>query len=106
MHRWRRVAACGMLVAAAGLTSEAMAQEVPALVDKQLPSLLATYKNLHATPELSHYEEKTSAWLAGELRAAGYTVTDHLGKYADGSPAYGVVALLKNGAGPTLLVRT
>jgi amidohydrolase len=106
MHRWGGLAACGMLAAAAGLTSKAMAQEVPALVDKQLPSLLATYRNLHATPELSHYEEKTSAWLAGELRAAGYTVTDHLGKYADGSPAYGVVALLKNGAGPTLLVRT
>ena len=104
MHRWRGMAACGML--AVGLTSKSMAQEVPALVDKQLPSLLDTYKTLHATPELSHYEEKTSAWLAGELRAAGYTVTDHIGKYVDGSPAYGVVALLKNGAGPILLVRT
>jgi hippurate hydrolase len=43
--------------------------------------------------------------LASELRKAGYTVTDHIGKYPDGSQAYGVVAILKNGPGPTLLVR-
>jgi hippurate hydrolase len=81
-------------------------QDIPALVDKQLPDLLTTYQNLHKQPELSHYEAKTSAWLAGELKTAGYTVTDHIGKYTDGSPAYGVVGILKNGAGPTLLIRT
>jgi hippurate hydrolase len=90
----------------AGLTSRAIAQEVPALVAKQLPELVTTYQGLHQRPELSRYEAKTSAWLAGELRAAGYTVTDHIGKYTDGAQAYGVVALLKNGAGPTLLIRT
>jgi hippurate hydrolase len=86
--------------------SAACAQDVPSLVAKQLPELVTMYQGLHQRPELSHFEAKTSAWLAGELRDAGYTVTDHIGKYADGSPAYGVVALLKNGAGPTLLVRT
>lgn len=86
--------------------SAAWAQDVPSLVAKQLPELVTTYKGLHQRPELSRYEEKTSAWLAGQLRAAGYTVTEHIGKYTDGSSAYGVVALLKNGAGPTLLVRT
>jgi amidohydrolase len=97
------MAVCGIT---AGLTAAAIAQEVPALVDKQLPSLVATYQQLHRTPELSHFEAKTSAWLAGELRAAGYTVTDTIGKYGDGSQAFGVVGILKNGPGPTLLIRT
>jgi amidohydrolase len=107
MRNWQWIAACGMTAAAvAGLTSKAIAQEVPALVDKQLPSLLTTYKGIHTAPELSHHEEKTSALFAEELRKAGYTVTEHVGKYPDGSQAYGVVGILKNGAGPTLLVRT
>ena len=71
----------------------------------QTPTLLDTYEQLHAHPELSHHEEATSALLAAGLRAAGYTVTDHLGVYADGTRAFGVVAILKNGPGPTLLVR-
>jgi amidohydrolase len=107
MRNWQWIAACGLTAAAvAGLTSAAIAQEVPVLVDKQLPSLLATYKGIHAAPELSHHEEQTSALLAEELRKAGYTVTERVGKYPDGSQAYGVVGVLKNGAGPTLLVRT
>ena len=107
MRRWQWIVACGITVAvAAGLTTKLVAQEVPALVDKQLPSLLTTYKSIHAAPELSHHEAQTSAMLADELRKAGYTVTERVGKYPDGSQAYGVVAILKNGAGPTLLVRT
>jgi hippurate hydrolase len=89
-----------------GLTFRAIAQEVPVLVDKQLPSLLTTYKGLHAAPELSHHEAQTSALLAAEMRKVGYTVTERVGKYPDGSQAYGVVGVMKNGAGPTLLVRT
>jgi hippurate hydrolase len=92
------------------------AQDTPALtpsdpalrssdVDSQLSNLLATYKQLHAAPELSHHEEKTSALLAAELRKSGYTVTEHIGVYADGSHAFGLVGILKNGPGPTLLVR-
>jgi metal-dependent amidase/aminoacylase/carboxypeptidase family protein len=101
------IAACGIAAAvAAGLTTELVAQEVPALVDKQLPGLLTTYKGIHTAPELSHHEAQTSALLADELRKAGYTVTERVGKYPDGSQAYGVVGIMKNGAGPTLLVRT
>src|SRR6202012_5176439 len=74
-------------------------------VQQQLPSLNETYKQLHRHPELSHHEEKTSSFLAGELRKAGYTVTDHVGKYQDGTQAYGIVAVLENGKGPRLLVR-
>jgi amidohydrolase len=107
MNGWHRMVTCGMS-AAVVMVSAAMtagAQEVPALVSQQLTGLVATYKGIHATPELSHHEAKTSALLAEEMRKAGYTVTERLGKYPDGSQAYGVVGILKNGAGPTLLVR-
>src|ERR1039457_7290307 len=76
------------------------------LADRELPSLIAIYRDLHAHPGLSHHEERTSALLAGELRKAGYTVTEHLGKYADGTAAFGIAAVMKNGAGPVVLVRT
>lgn len=75
-------------------------------VQAQLPALTQTYKQLHRSPELSHHEEKTSGYLAGELRKLGYTVTEHVGKYEDGSQAYGIVAVMKNGAGPQVLIRT
>jgi hippurate hydrolase len=81
------------------------AQNVVTFEQQQLPNLVDTYKQIHAHPELSHYEASTSALLATELRKAGYTVTDHIGVYPDGSKAYGVVGILKNGAGPTLLIR-
>src|ERR1017187_3993372 len=74
--------------------------------DRQLPALTETYKHLHRNPELSRHEEQTSAFLAGELRKAGYTVTEHVGKYEDGTQAFGVVAILENGAGPRVLIRT
>ena len=102
MNRWQWIAVLGIgWVAATG-----MAQDVPALVAKQLPGLVTSYQELHQHPELSHLEAKTSEWLAGEFRDAGYTVTERVGKYADGSQAYGVVAVLKNGTGPTLMIRT
>ena len=75
-------------------------------IDKELPSLVTMYKELHAAPELSHHEEKTSAFVARELRSLGFEVTEHLGKYPDPAlKGYGVVAVLKNGPGPTVLVR-
>jgi amidohydrolase len=72
----------------------------------QLPALTAVYKHLHENPELSKHEEQTSAFLAAHLRDFGYTVTEHVGKYADGAQAYGVVAILENGPGPRLMIRT
>ncbi len=83
------------------------AQDMDALVSHELPSLLEIYKGLHRAPELSRHEKNTSALLASELRAAGFTVTDHVGKYSDAKQTgYGVVAVLKNGAGPVLLIRS
>jgi amidohydrolase len=82
-------------------------QSIDSLVEKEIGSLLETYKTLHAAPELSHREEKTSAFLATQLRSMGYTVTEHVGKYERPEwTGYGVVAVLKNGPGPTVLVRT
>lgn len=98
------------LFALAALASLSAAAQTPsdltASVDKQLPALAETYKHLHRTPELSHHEEKTSAFLAAELRKLGYTVTEHVGKYEDGSQAWGIVATLQNGAGQRLLIRS
>ena len=82
-------------------------QSLDALVDQQIASLVTTYKTLHAAPELSHHEEKTSAFFANQLRGMGYTVTERVGKFDRPEwTGYGVVAVMKNGAGPTVLVRT
>ena len=97
--------ACSFVVVIAMPT---MAQQsVDAIVDREIAQLVATYKMLHAAPELSHREEKTSAFFAAQLRALGFTVTEHIGKYdRPGFTGYGVVAVMKNGDGPTVLVRT
>lgn len=76
-------------------------------IDQEADSLLATYKHLHEHPELSTQEKDTSALIASELRKIGYEVTDHFGQYDDPSlTSYGVVAVLKNGPGPVVYVRT
>ena len=96
-----------LLLALATLPAAAQApRDLAPSVDRQLPALTETYKHLHRAPELSHHEEKTSALLAAELRKLGYTVTERVGKYEDGSQAYGIVAILQNGTGPRLLIRS
>ena len=97
-------AACLWLV----LAVSGFAQQTPqSLADAELPSLLGIYKDIHSHPELSGYEERTAALVAKELRAAGCQVTEHLGKYENSKlKAYGVVGVMKNGDGPTVLVRT
>ena len=89
-------------------TASASAQQsLDTLIDREIGSLVATYKTLHAAPELSHHEEKTSSFFAGQLRALGYTVTERVGKFERADwVGYGVVAVMKNGDGPTVLVRT
>jgi amidohydrolase len=90
------------------LPAFAFAQQTPqSLADAELPSLLAIYKDIHSHPELSGHEERTAALIAKELRAAGCQVTDHIGKYENPKlRGYGVVGVMKNGDGPTVLVRT
>ena len=63
-----------------------------------LPGLEALYKDLHAHPELSMQETRTAGLAAARLRAAGWDVTSGIGKT-------GVVGLLRNGDGPTVMLR-
>ena len=89
------------------LNVNAQQPSLDAMIDRDIASWLTTYKNLHAAPELSHREEKTSAFVAGELRKLGFTVTERIGKFQNAQwTGYGVVAVMKNGPGPTVLVRT
>ena len=82
-------------------------QSLDALIERELPKLTETYRHLHLNPEISYQEEKTSALLAKELRGLGFDVTERFGTYREeGRTSYGIVALLKNGNGPTVLVRT
>jgi len=96
-----------LLLIAFTATTNAQQPSLEALVERDIASLLATYKMLHASPELSHREEKTSAFVAGELRKLGFTVTERIGKYERSDwTGYGIVAVMKNGVGPTVLVRS
>lgn len=76
-------------------------------IDSNIADWVGTYEHFHANPELSTEEKETSALVAGTLRRLGYEVTDHFGQYEDANlVSYGVVAVLKNGPGPTVYVRT
>jgi hippurate hydrolase len=68
-------------------------------IGTQLDDLLGLYKHLHAHPELSFHEVKTSERVAEELKKAGAEVTTGVGRY-------GVVGVIKNGVGPTVLIRS
>jgi hippurate hydrolase len=91
------------LVAAAlqvhALDAAKFGSDVQARVDREYPSLFAIYTNFHAHPELSFQEVKTSQRFAQELRKAGFVVTTGIGRY-------GVVGVLENGPGETVLFRT
>ena len=86
----------GVAQAAPDLT--AANARLTALLDKNYPALEALYKDLHQHPELGMQEVRTAGILAQHLRKAGFTVTEKVG-------GTGVVAVLKNGEGPTILVR-
>jgi len=68
-------------------------------VDSVYPDAHALYVDLHQHPELSSHETQTASTLASLLRRAGYEVTEHVG-------GTGIVAILKNGPGPTIMLRT
>ena len=86
----------------------AFGQQTPqSIADAELPSLLTIYKDIHSHPELSTKEQRSSAIVAKELRAAGCEVTENFGHYDNPDwKCYGVVGVMKNGDGPTVLVRT
>jgi amidohydrolase len=68
-------------------------------VEAVYPDAHALYLDIHQNPELSSHETQTAAKLADRLRGLGYEVTEHVG-------GTGIVAVLKNGAGPTVMLRT
>jgi len=74
-------------------------RRIDALLDRDYPHLDALYKDIHRHPELAFQENRTAALLAAEMRKLGFTVTEHVGKT-------GIVAVYRNGPGPTVLVRT
>jgi len=69
------------------------------LIAADLPYLLEFYKTRHQNPEISLEEKETARALAAELRKAGFEVTENYG-------GYGIVGILRNGDGPTILYRT
>jgi hippurate hydrolase len=88
------------LLLLAALVGSASAQSPASKeVDAAYPEAHALYVDLHQNPELSSHETQTAAKLASRLRGLGYEVTEHVG-------GTGIVAILKNGAGPTVMLRT
>ncbi|MGA8274009.1 MAG: amidohydrolase [Candidatus Sulfotelmatobacter sp.] len=91
-----------VLLFVATLAATACAQ-ISASQEKEIetvyPDAHALYLDLHQNPELSSRETQTAAKLATRLRSLGYEVTEHVG-------GTGIVAIMKNGAGPTVMLRT
>ena len=76
-----------------------LSPEVVGLVSGMYSDLETLYKDIHSHPELAFEEVRTAARLAADMRALGFQVTEKVGKT-------GVVAIYRNGTGPTVLVRT
>ena len=95
------VALCSLLSlpARAELDVAKLKTTIEASVENDYPKLDALYKDIHAHPEIAFQEVKTAAKLAAEMRATGFEVTEQVGKT-------GLVAIYKNGDGPTIMVRT
>jgi amidohydrolase len=92
-----RVTSLLLVLAASSLWAQAPANSNE--VDAAYPEAHALYIDLHQNPELSGHENRTAAKLAAHLHNLGYDVTEHVG-------GTGVVAIFKNGAGPTVMLRT
>ncbi len=108
------LAAASILALSACATAPSSAQSFNT-ADK---SLREVYEYLHANPELSFQERNSSKILAAEMKALGFTVTENVGdewvkaramqnygKVEDGVGGYGVVAVMENGEGPTVMIR-
>ena len=80
------------------MVSPAQADSLTDAIAADLPSLMEIYRDRHANPELSGEEVRTAAKLAAEARRLGFAVTEKVG-------GTGVVAVMKNGDGPTVLIR-
>jgi amidohydrolase len=88
-----------LLLLSASLACVAQTSSLSSQVESVFPDAHALYLDLHQHPEISSHETRTAAVLAEKLRGLGYDVTEHVG-------GTGVVAILKNGSGPTVMLRT
>ena len=80
------------------ITAPVRADALREAIAKDMPSLMEIYRDLHANPELSFQEFRTAEKLAAEARRLGFEVTEKVGQT-------GVVAVLKNGPGPVVMIR-
>lgn len=87
-----------LAIAAAAIAPQAQAGTIADQIKVDLPGLMAIYRDLHENPELSFQEVRSAAILADAARKAGFEVTEKVGQT-------GVVAVLKNGPGPVVLIR-
>jgi amidohydrolase len=107
MNRFAKALLTSAALAAAAALSPAQAEldvirlkaAIETSVEADYPKLDALYKDLHAHPEVAFQEVKTAAKLAAEMRTLGFEVTEKIGKT-------GLVAIYRNGEGPTIMVRT
>src|SRR5215470_7343511 len=83
----------------AALACSAQNSSLSSQVDSVFPDAHTLYLDLHQHPELSSHETRTAGIMAERLRALGYEVTEHIG-------GNGIVAIMKNGNGPTVMLRT
>ncbi len=108
-HRLLAIARLILLFGFLGTAPAAPAQGLPSVkeraaqvqtkIDAELPALEKLYRQLHSHPELSYQEEQTAARLGKELKDLGFEVTAKVG-------GHGIVGVLRNGAGPTVMIRT
>lgn len=105
LNRFRRTfTATASLVVAFGASAQTLPTtpvyaRIAPVIAGMYPSLETLYKDLHAHPEIAFQEVRTAAKMADEMRKLGFEVTEKIG-------GTGVVAIYKNGAGPTVMVRT
>ena len=96
---WQLTASLTLAAADPATLPASVKEQVHAAIDREYSSLDALYKDLHSHPEISFQEENTAKRIADELTKLGFEVTQKVG-------GHGVVGVLRNGAGPTLLLRT
>ena len=96
---WQLAASLTLVAANPAGVPASVKELVHASIDQEYSLLDALYKHLHSHPEISFQEENTAKRIADELTKSGFEVTQKVG-------GHGVVGVLRNGAGPTILLRT
>jgi amidohydrolase len=93
-----RMRLLAVMLLTGAMTTPVLAQEMRQAVRQDMPELIALYRDLHTHPELSNQETRSAGLLAAEARRLGFDVTTGVG-------GTGIVAILRNGPGPVLMLR-